>query len=97
MRVSLHPGAERDVAEAAAFYAREGSSALAAKFVGEFKRLAMMLIENPEIGSPRSGGRRSFSMRIFPYLVIYRPIPDGIRILVVKHDRRQPNYGDFRK
>ena len=38
MRVALHPAAEHDLVEAAAFYEREGSAALAARFVAEFKR-----------------------------------------------------------
>jgi toxin ParE1/3/4 len=97
VKVSLHPGAEVDVVEAAAFYEREGSPALAARFVAEFKRLSNLLVENPGIGVPRSHGRRSFSMSGFPYTVIYRPMLDGIRILVVKHDRRRPSFGGSRR
>jgi toxin ParE1/3/4 len=93
MKISLHPAAERDVAEAAAFYEREGSPALAARFVAEFKRVSQMLLENPGFGAPRPGGRRSFSMKVFPY----RPISDGIRVLVVKHDKRRPSYGGSRR
>ncbi len=33
MNISLHPGAGKDIEEAAEFYRREGSPALAAKFV----------------------------------------------------------------
>lgn len=66
MKVILHPAAEQDILEAAAFYESEGSPILAARFVAEFKRLASLLIEHPEIGSPRSKGRRGFSMSIFP-------------------------------
>ncbi len=39
MKVTLHPGAEKDIEEAAAFYEREGSAVLAARFVAEFKKL----------------------------------------------------------
>ena len=71
MKITLHPGAEQDIQEAAAFYEREGSSVLAARFA-EFKRLSNLLIEHPGIGSPRTKGRRGFSMSVFPYTVIYR-------------------------
>ncbi len=97
MKVSLHPGAERDVAEAATFYEREGSPALAARFFSEFERIAKILLENPGFGAPRLGGRRSFPMKIFPYTIIYRPTSDGIRVLVVKHDKRRPGYGGARQ
>ena len=37
MKISLHPAAEDDIEEAATFYEKTGSPALAAKFVAEFK------------------------------------------------------------
>ena len=96
MKVTLHPGAEQDIHEAAAFYEREGSSVLAARFVAEFKRLLNLLIEQPGIGSPRAKGKRGFSMSVFPYTVIYRAGAEEIKVLVVKHDRKRPGYGRAR-
>ncbi|MBI5908359.1 MAG: type II toxin-antitoxin system RelE/ParE family toxin [Betaproteobacteria bacterium] len=96
MKVELHPGAENDIREAATFYEREGSPVLAARFIAEFKRLASLLIEHPNIGSPRSRGRRGFAMSVFPYTVIYRANSDEITVLVVKHDRKRPGYGGAR-
>lgn len=96
MRVTLHPAAEQDLHEAALFYEREGSPALAGRFVAEFKRLAQLLTEHPEIGSLRLQGRRGFAMSIFPYTVIYRASSAEIRVLVVKHDRKRPGYGGAR-
>ena len=96
MKVTLHPAAEQDLLEAAAFYEREGSPALAARFVAEFKRLATVLADNPEIGVPRADGRRGFAMSVFPYTVIYRRRTDEIKILVVKHDSRRPGFGGSR-
>ena len=96
MRVTLHPAAEQDIQEAAAFYEREGSPLVAARFVAEFKRLATLLPQHPEIGSPRSNGRRGFAMSVFPYTVVYRVVVDEIKILVVKHDRKRPGFGTRR-
>jgi plasmid stabilization system protein ParE len=96
MRVSLHPDAEQDLLEAAAFYEREGSRALAARFVAEFKRVGVLLAGQPDIGAPRSRGRRGLAMNVFPYAVIYRVAEDELRILVVKHDRRGPGCGGSR-
>jgi len=70
MKLKLHPAAEQDLHEAAVFYEREGSPTVAARFVAEFKRLASLIVENPEIGSPRSNGRCSFAMSVFPYTVV---------------------------
>ena len=96
MKVTLHPAAEQDIEDAANFYEREGTPMLAARFVAEFKRLAALLVEHPEIGSPRSKGRRGFSMNVFPYTVIYRVSANEITVLVVKHDSRRPGFGGKR-
>ena len=97
MKVTLHPAAEQGVAEAAAFHERQGTPLLAASFVAEFKRIATLLIGHPEIGSPRSKGRRGFSMIVFPYTVIYRVGADEIKVLVVKHDSKRPGFGGKRQ
>ena len=47
MTITIHPDAEEDVAEAAAFYERKVSPALGARFVAEFKRVAQLVAENP--------------------------------------------------
>ena len=66
MKLSVHPEAESEVEASAALYEKEATPALAAKFVKEFKRVAKLLVENPEIGSPRSRGGRGFAMSLFP-------------------------------
>lgn len=97
MKVTLHPAAEQDILEAAAFYEREGSALVAARFIAEFRRLVRLLPVHPEIGAPRSNGRRGFAMSVFPYTVVYRVIDSGeIRILVVKHDSKRPGFGGRR-
>jgi len=96
MTVILHPGAEQDLVEAASFYEREGSPIVAARFVNEFKRVAALIDEHPEIGSTRGKGLRGMTMAVFPYTVIYRHDSKLVKILVVKHDRRRPGYGSRR-
>jgi len=97
MRFDLHPGAEQDLHEAAAFYEREGSAALAARFLAEFERVATLLLANPGLGTARTRGRKGFPATDFPYTIVYREVPSGIRVLVVKHDRRRPGYGASRR
>lgn len=96
MKITLHPEAERDLLEAASFYEREGSPALAMRFIAEFKRMATLLGEQPGIGSPRSRGRRGLAMSVFPYTLVYKTFGDEIKILVIKHDSRRPGYGGSR-
>lgn len=97
MTVTLHPGAQRDLDEAAAFYAAEGSPAVAARFLTEFERAARFIHANPGAGTPPTGDGRSLPTTGFPYTIIYKPVPSGIHVLVVKHDRRHPGYGGTRR
>ena len=51
---------------------------------------AMPTRYSPYFGSPIFRRARLSS---FPYLIIYRIIPSGIRITVIKHESRHPRYG----
>jgi plasmid stabilization system protein ParE len=94
---SLHPAAERDIADALAYYAAEAGGSVARRFLIEFERAATLLCENAELGTPTSKGRRTFPMRIFPYSLVYRPLETGIRIIVVRHQHRKPGFGGSRR
>ena len=96
MIVRLHPAAEQDISEAAAFYGSAGSPRLAARFVAEFKRLAGILQEPPRMGAARVHGKRGLTMRRFPYTVIYRVEGECITVLLVKHDSKHPGDGSQR-
>lgn len=83
MNLTLHPGAERDLAEAAAFYEREGSPALAARFVADFKR-ASQRIAPPKIRACRSKGRCRLNLDVSPFTVMAWIPTLTTRILVLK-------------
>ena len=97
MTWTLHRGAELDLAEAARFYRREGGRAVAARFLDEFQRIAELLVKHPDIGTLTEGERRAFPLTGFPFSVIYRPLNPGIRILVVRHQNRDPEHGTQRR
>ena len=97
MTYSLHPSAERELAEAARFYLREAGRGVAARFVDEFERIARLLAELPGLGTPTGDERRSFPLHGFPYSVIYRPAGQDVRILVVRHQHRDPEHGQGRR
>ena len=97
MTYVLHPAAERDVADALDFYSEHAGFPVAKRFLEEFERVAALLSRYPDVGTPSAKGRRTFPLQVFPYSVIYRRIENGIRILVVRHQRRTPNYGAGRR
>ncbi len=97
MTRSIHRGAEADLSDALRFYRREAGRRVATRFLAEFERVARLLEEQPGIGTPTQGGRRVCPMAHFPYSIIYRGDQGGIRILVVRHQHRDPDYGDSRQ
>jgi plasmid stabilization system protein ParE len=93
---SLHRGAEQDLADALRFYKREAGRGVAARFLSEFERVISLLEEYPEIGRPTNEHRRSYPLTGFPYSVIYRHVEAGIRVLVIRHQSRDPDLGEYR-
>ena len=97
MTYSLHPGAERDIADAIDYYSEHAGPAVAGRFLQEFERVANLLIEHPGLGTPTKRGRRSFPLKVFPYSVEYRNLESDIRILIVRHQHRRPGYAGGRR
>jgi plasmid stabilization system protein ParE len=97
MSYTLHPEAERDVANALDFYGEHAGAAVAERFLDEFERVVGLLVAYPGLGTSTANGRKTFPLRLFPYSVIYREREGDIRILVVRHQHRKPGYGGARR
>ena len=97
MSRSIHRFAAQDLAEAVRFYKNEAGMGVARAFLNEFERVVKLLEEFPDIGTPTADGRRSFPLVDFPYSVIYRAEDASIRILVVRHQNRDPEHGESRR
>ena len=97
MTYTLHPDAEHDIADALDFYTAQAGMLVAKRFLDEFERVANLLVKHPDFGVPTANGRRAFPLRIFPYSVVYRSLETGIRIIVVRHQRRKPGHGSSRR
>ena len=96
MTYVLHRLAEQDLDSAFKFYRTNGSVKVALRFISEFERVAELLANHPEMGTPMNERRRSFPFRKYPYSLIYRPMDGGVRILAVRHQRREPGFGGGR-
>ena len=92
----LHKGAAHDLADAFRFYRREAGDGVARRFLDEFERAMKLLEEFPEIGKPTGEDRRVLPLTGFPYSVIYRYVNSETRILVVRHQNRDPEHGEHR-
>jgi plasmid stabilization system protein ParE len=93
---SLHREADSDLTAAFRHYKQEAGTGVAGRFLKEFRRVTEVLERDPGLGTPTSEGRRSFPLVGFPYSLIYREVDAGLRILVVRHQSRDPEYGTDR-
>lgn len=97
MKVEYHPAVYDEVRQIRDYY-EERSPGLGAAFVDEFERQVLRVAAEPERWMMVSGDIRRCLMRRFPYVIYFRRAgADRLRITVVKHQRRHPEYGRDRK
>jgi toxin ParE1/3/4 len=89
--------AERELIDAAVFYAREANADLAVAFIDEFERALGVLCAHPGLGSVWRGSARRFPLRRFPYTIIYLVKLDEVRVIALAHQSRRPGYWRGRK
>lgn len=96
MRVEYHPAVELDVAEALHRY--DGvSQKLGEEFKAELRRVIAVATANPQRFHLLKPGFHRANLRRFPYHFIYRELMDGIRVMLVRHHRRHPDFGMERR
>ena len=89
----LHPDAEAELGDAAAYDAEHASPAVAEAFLAEFERIRDLLVENPQRGPHAEDGLRVYHFDRFPYTVVHEPDDQaGPRIFAIAHQHRAPGY-----
>jgi toxin ParE1/3/4 len=97
MKVEYHPAIEAELRAIQDYY-EERSPGLGGEFIDEFERQVLQLAARPERWMVIAGDFRRCLMRRFPYIIYFRWVDsERIRITVVKHQRRHPDYGRERK
>ena len=91
LRVVYHPEAEAEVIAAARFY-EERVPGLGADLLDEIDRGVATILEEPTPWRPFVEDFRRYSIKRFPYAIVYRIHSDGVRILAVAHHSRSPEY-----
>ena len=89
--LEFHRLAEHELNEAAQYYDLE-EPGLAPAFLEEVDRCLRSIAEQPEAGQILQGSVRRRLLRRFPYGLLYKINPSGIRILAVMNLKRRPNY-----
>ncbi len=96
MRLAYHPLVQSDVSGILRHYDRI-SPRLGDEFWTELMRLVEVVSSKPERFHFADRGLRRANMNRFPYHLLFRERPDGIRVIVVRHNRRHPSYGTGRR
>ncbi|MEZ4311201.1 MAG: type II toxin-antitoxin system RelE/ParE family toxin [Polyangiaceae bacterium] len=94
--VVFHPLAEEELNEAAAYYA-EARPGLGEAFLNEAQRALDALSHSPLAGTTVDRDVRWWLLSRFPYSILYRALPDHIRVLAVAHQKRRPLYWHARR
>ena len=97
MRVEHHPAVESELREIKRYY-EDRSPGWGSQFIDEFERQVLALVATPERWMLVTATIRRCLMRRFPYIIYFRRVDkERIRITVVKHQRRHPDYGRDRQ
>jgi plasmid stabilization system protein ParE len=87
----MHPQAAEEAAAAREWYAARSERA-AERFVAELDDAMEHIIDSPNQWPPYLRGTRQYTLRHFPYLVVYQATETTVRIIAVAHGRRKPGY-----
>lgn len=90
-RPEFHRLADRELNEAARYYDLEDPG-LGSSFLGEVGRCLQSIEDHPEAGMILRGSVRRRLLHRFPYALLYKIKPSGIRILAVMNLKRRPTY-----
>jgi plasmid stabilization system protein ParE len=97
MRIDYHPAIADELEEIREHY-EACSPGLGSDFVDEFERQVLMIAAMPTRWMVASGDIRRSLMKRFPYVILFRIVSDdSIRVTVVKHEKRHPALGLFRR
>jgi len=92
MRIEYHPSVQQDVVEAIRRY-EAVSKTLAKEFKAELRRVIAMAAANPNRFHRVKPAVHRGNLKRFPYHFIYREVAEGIRVTLVRHHRRHPEFG----
>ena len=97
MRAIFHVHVARDVRGAISHYDSVGGRDLGDAFHEDLMRRIEQMIENPKRFHFYEADIRRANLERFPWHILYRETFFGVRVLVVKHNRRNPRFGLRRK
>ena len=95
--VIFHRLVQRDMNDIRGYYIDEVGERLADRFYESFLAVVNRAAANPNYFHEIRPTLRKAAIPKFPYHFLYRETLKGIRVLVLRHDKRHPSYGLSRK
>ena len=97
MEVTYHRLFQRDVNAGVRHYDDEGGEVLGDAFFSEVERAVELVIANPTRFHFIADGYRRAQLKRFPYHIIFEESEFRIKFLILRHDKRHPNFGMRRR
>jgi plasmid stabilization system protein ParE len=92
MRLILHPKVSSDINQIINYY-KAVAPGLADDFYAELKYFMSEAATKPESFAIRHRDLRRVNLARFPYHFLFRIVTGSVRVLVVRHHRRDPSLG----
>lgn len=96
MSCRFHPAARGELTHATRWYLGEAGKLIAADFAARVRHATRLLEKLPHLGARAHSEVQFWPLPRYPYTLVYRVEPDGIVILAVAHQRREPGYWEGR-
>lgn len=97
MALIFHKLVQRDLRIVLRYYEEEAGVELADQFFDELERLVREIEQNPTKFHRIHDGIRRANLQCFPYHLLFKSSQAEIRVLVLRHDKRRPDFGLSRK
>lgn len=94
MEIIVHPEVDNDLLGQIKFYSLEASHEVALEFYTEFRQCFGIIAARAESFPLYTSRLRRINFRRFPYHILFEVLDNEVvHIVVVKHDRRDPDFG----
>ena len=94
--IRFHGGVQRDINAALRYY-REESEGLADEFWITISEAFEEIQRYPGRHHFDDSGYRRLNLKRFPYNLLFEELTDRVRVVVVRHNSRKPNFGTRRR
>jgi plasmid stabilization system protein ParE len=92
MNVGYHPAVQGDLNRAQRRYDQE-SSRLGDDFSDKLTSFIQDIAANPMRFHLYAKDLRRANLKRFPYHILYRILPDRVRVIALRHHRQHPSFG----